>query len=83
MLTVLLMVFTYQGSKIAKWLLTGSYLFGAVFIFQNQLMGSVSGLMFELYVLMFGFYCFFPLYLQLSGNIGKFLDHQKSKHNGN
>jgi|GEM_PF-6912211 len=74
---LVIMYFTYQGSTVAKWILTGLYLFSATSLVYNNFL--LDFFLFNPLLYLFLFYLFFAFYLQFSKHINVFLSFQKNK----
>ena len=76
--TIVVMYFTYRGSKVAKWILTAIYVFGAVSMLYENGLSILFYNNFLPYLLVF--YLFFAVYLQFSKSINLFLEYQNTKY---
>ncbi len=72
------MYFTYRGSKVARWILTAIYVFGAVSMLYKDGLSILFYNNFLPYLLVF--YLFFATYLQFSKSINLFLEYQNIKY---
>ncbi|WP_314001497.1 hypothetical protein [Xanthocytophaga flava] len=77
---IFMMVLTYEGFRFAKWILTGMYLFGAVFLYNSQFANlDLFHKVFSMTFFFIAFYCFSAFYLQFSSSISEFLYNQSQK----
>jgi hypothetical protein len=73
---LMLMLFTYEGYGLAKWILNFCYIFFSLDIFLNRIHFSNMD---YFYLFMGFFYAFIPVWLTFSKNINFFLNAKRNK----